>query len=72
MKKLLTDINFKTEKFIMEFDVFGELGGFLWWVFIRFCQTDLKEEQKEDKKPRNLIFLIGLGLLIGFVSINFF
>ncbi|WP_169312726.1 hypothetical protein [Gillisia limnaea] len=56
----------------MEFELFGEFGGFLWWVLIRFCKTDLKEEQKEDKKPRNLIFLIGLGLLIGFISINFF
>ncbi|CAM4368823.1 hypothetical protein GILI108418_16975 [Gillisia limnaea] len=69
---MLTDINFKLKIFIMEFELFGEFGGFLWWVLIRFCKTDLKEEQKEDKKPRNLIFLIGLGLLIGFISINFF
>ena len=38
------------EVLIMTFTKY--LGGFLWWLFIKFCQTDLETEQAEDKRIR--------------------
>lgn len=55
-----------------DFEDFGELGGFLWWILIRFCKTELKEEQIEEKMSRNLLLLIVIGILFGIVSVKFF
>lgn len=56
----------------MEFELFSELGGYLWWLLIKFGKTDLKKEQSQEKKSRNLIFLIALGYLIAFITIKLF
>ncbi len=32
-----------------------KLSGFLWWVLVRFCKTDLKEEQSKEKAGRNFL-----------------
>ncbi|MEN9909018.1 MAG: hypothetical protein RLZZ540_2167 [Bacteroidota bacterium] len=45
-------------------------GGFLWWLLIRFCKTNLEDEQAEDKRIRNIVFSIALGMIIAFVSIK--
>jgi hypothetical protein len=48
------------------------LGGLLWWIFIKFCKTDLEAEQAEDKRIRNTLFTIVIGLIIGFIAVKFF
>ena len=48
------------------------LRGFLWWQFIKFCQTDLETEQAEDKRIHNILFTIVIGLIISFIAIKFF
>ncbi len=48
------------------------LGGLLWWIFIKFCKTDLEAEQAEDKRIRNTLFTIVIGTAIGFIAVNFF
>ena len=49
-----------------------DLGGFLWWLLIRFCKTDLDNEQSKEKWSRNLFFLIILGLIIAFSKLMLF
>jgi len=54
----------------MRYEVFTDIGGFLWWTIIKFCKTDLKKERSKEKWSRNLFFLIILGYLIAFISIK--
>ena len=56
----------------MAYEFLTDIGGFLWWLIIRFGKTELKREQKEDKWARNLLFLIVLGFVIAFLSIKIF
>jgi len=56
----------------MRFQLESDIGGFLWWLLIKFCKTNLKEEQSKDKWSRNIFFLIVIGTVLGFVSVKFF
>ncbi len=56
----------------MRYKIESDIGVFLWWVLIKFCKTDLKEEQAENKWSRNIFFLAVLGLIVAFISIKFF
>ena len=56
----------------MRYAEFSDIGGFLWWIFVRFCKTDLKEEQSENHWARNIFVLAMVFIgLIG-VSVVFF
>jgi len=50
--------------------VFVEIGGFLWWLFIRFGQTSLKKEQSEKYDARNVLFIFIFIMIISFVKIK--
>jgi hypothetical protein len=54
----------------MRYEIFTDLGGFLWWLFIKFGKTDLRNEQTQKKWSRNLFFLILVGLIIAFVVLK--
>lgn len=41
----------------MRYPLLHYLEGFLWWLFIKFCQTDLETEQAEAKRIRNILFM---------------
>ena len=56
----------------MEFELFSDFGGYLWWLFIRFRKTELKKEQSQEKRARNLVFLIALAYLIAFITLKLF
>ncbi len=56
----------------MRYPLLHYLGGFLWWLLIKFCKTDLDYEQSEENRIRNILFSIILGLMVAFISINFF
>lgn len=51
----------------MRYTDLSDIGGFLWWLFIKFCKTDLKDEQKENKWSRNILTFLLFGLLIVFI-----
>lgn len=51
----------------MRYTDLADIGGFLWWLFIKFCKTNLKEEQTESKWSRNIFVLLVFGTLIGFI-----
>lgn len=55
----------------MRYTDLADIGGFLWWFFIKFCMTNLKEEQTEDKWSRNIFVLLIFGILIGFILFFF-
>jgi hypothetical protein len=55
----------------MRFRLEAEIGGFLWWLLIKFCKTKLEDEQKEENWSRNIFFLIIIGLVIAFFTIKF-
>lgn len=46
------------------------IGGYLWWVLVRFCKSELKDEQQPEKWVRNLFFLIILGLIVAFIVLK--
>jgi hypothetical protein len=54
----------------MNYLFFSDFGGFIWWVFIKFCSTRLEEEQAKEKESRNIIVLIVTIYLIGFVTVK--
>jgi hypothetical protein len=56
----------------MRYILLTDFGGFLWWSLIKFCKTKLKDEQSEDKWARNILFVIVLGLIVTYMSINVF
>jgi hypothetical protein len=56
----------------MRYPLLDYLGGFLWWLLIKFCKTKLEDEQAQDKWARNILFSIILGLIATFISIKFF
>jgi len=57
-------------KYQHRYDWIINLGGFLWWLFIRFGRTDLEQEQTHKHDFRNFLFVVLLVLLIVFVSYN--
>ena len=48
----------------MNASFYNLLGGFYWWIFIKFCQTKLKEEQADKNRIRNLTFVSILNILL--------
>ena len=65
---ILVHINFK----IMRYIFVSDIGGFLWWVLIKFCKTNLADEQTEDKWSRNIFFVLILFMLTMFIATKFF
>ena len=56
----------------MRFEDFSDIGGFLWWLLIKFCKTKLEEEQIKERWPRNIIFLLFITYLIAYITIKLF
>ncbi|WP_177190217.1 hypothetical protein [Myroides guanonis] len=56
----------------MTYSIYSDLGGFLWWIFVRFCKTDLKEEQSKNYWARNIFVLIMVFIGLTGVSVVFF
>lgn len=56
----------------MRYTDLSDIGGFLWWLLIKQCKSNLVDERKEEKWARNIFFLILLGVFIGFISTKFF
>lgn len=52
----------------MRYIDFSDIGGFLWWIFVRFCKTDLKEEQSKNYWARNIFILI--MVFIGLIGVS--
>lgn len=52
----------------MRYIDFSDIGGFLWWIFVRFCKTDLKEEQSKNYWARNIFVLI--MVFIGLIGVS--
>ena len=51
----------------MRYTDLSDLEGFLWWLCIKFCKTNLKDEQTEDKWSRNILTFLTFGSFIGFM-----
>lgn len=60
-------LKYHKESIKMRFKDLSDIGGWLWWVFIKFCKTDLKMEQKDDKWSRNILIFLITSILIGFM-----
>lgn len=56
----------------MTYCIYSDLGGFLWWLFVRFCKTDLKDEQSEKHWARNIVVLIIVFIVLIGLSLVFF
>ena len=50
----------------MRFKDLSDIGGFLWWILVKFCNTDLKDERTDDKWGRNIFTLLIIGTFIGY------
>lgn len=51
----------------MRYTDISDIGGFLWWILIKFRQTKLKEEQSNEKWARNIFFLIVVVVCLGWI-----
>jgi hypothetical protein len=54
----------------MRYELLTDIGGFIWWLLIRFCSTKLEEEQTKEKWSRNMFVFIVTAYLIGFVTVK--
>lgn len=51
----------------MRYTDFSNLGGFIWWLLIKFKQTKLKDEQSNHNWARNIFVVLFFGVIIGFI-----
>ena len=56
----------------MRYPILHYLGGFIWWIFIKFCKTDLEIEQGENNRVRNILFSLSIGIILGFLFTKLF
>lgn len=49
-----------------------EIGGFFWWLLIRFGKTKLKEEQDHKYSARNIFFMCAVFIFIAFIKMFYF
>lgn len=56
----------------MTFTIYSDIGGFFWWLLIKFCKTELKEEQSEKHWARNIFVLIFIVIILMGISVSFF
>lgn len=56
----------------MRYKIESNIGGFLWWLLIKFCKTKLIDEQTDDKWARNIFFVIIVGFVIAFLTLKVF
>lgn len=56
----------------MRYIIISDIGGLLWWFFIKFCKTRLEDEQSKDKWSRNIFFFLIILLVITFIVVKFF
>ena len=57
-------------KYHHKHDWIFNLGGFLWWLFIRFGRTDLSTEQTHKYDFRIFLVVMLLVFLVVFASYN--
>lgn len=55
----------------MRYTDLNNIGGLIYWIFIKFCKTNLTEEQSEKFWARNILVLLILGTLVGFFISKF-
>lgn len=51
-------------------EYYANFGGTCWWILIKFCKTNLTEEQSYKNKKRNLLFLTFITLVIFYLFFN--
>lgn len=49
-------------------EMISDFGGILWWVLIKFCRTNIDDELSDKKKPRNIICLSVVIILISLIA----
>lgn len=52
-----------------KYDWVFNLGGYLWWLFIRFGRTNLIEEQTHKHDFRNFMVIAVLIIFLTFISV---
>ena len=56
----------------MSYMFLSYLGGFIYWMLIKFCKTSYNEEIEEKNIVRNIIVLIIFIFIVAFFSIKIF
>jgi len=51
---------------------YADMGAIIWWIFFKFCQSNVMDEMAEKNKVRNLIVAGLLNFLIPILIIIFF
>ena len=54
----------------MRDELLTDIGGFLWWLIVRRCKTELKKEQTKENWSRNYFFLIVIVFLIALMTLK--
>lgn len=56
----------------MRYNDLSDIGGGIWWLFVRFCRTELEKEQSKEYWARNIFVLILIFIILIGVSVTFF
>jgi hypothetical protein len=56
----------------MRYELYTDIGGFFWWIMVRFCKTKLEDEQSKDNWSRNILFLLLIGMILVYITIKLF
>jgi hypothetical protein len=51
------------------FELEAHIGGFIFWLFFKFCRTNLEVEQNKNKKARNVFVFYAIAIFITFLSV---
>lgn len=51
----------------MRYNDLSDIGGFLYWLLIKRCKTNLSDEKSKDKWARNIFILLFVGTILGFL-----
>lgn len=55
----------------MRYQLLSDIGGFTYWVLIKFCKSDLEQELAKDKWARNILIFTILFSFIMYLSVNY-
>jgi len=55
----------------MRFQLLSDIGGFIYWIIIKFCKSDLEIELAKNNWARNILIFLILFVIVMFISVKF-
>jgi hypothetical protein len=52
-------------------EFYADMGAIIWWIFFKFCQSNVMDEMAEKNKVRNLIVAGSFNFLLALLFVLF-